>query len=72
MANLLGFATEERICLWEKGGNLPNVLNAVKLSEIYNVDIGNNVSKDRKFERETNNLRGRQNSIGTDHEPKDK
>ena len=32
---ILGFATEDRICLWEKGKNIPNLINLLKLSSLY-------------------------------------
>lgn len=35
VATMLGFATEERICHWEKGNNVPNLINLFKLSHIY-------------------------------------
>lgn len=35
VANILGFATEDRICLWEKGKNIPNLINLFKLSSLY-------------------------------------
>lgn len=34
-ANILGFATEDRTCLWEKGKNIPNLINLLKLSSLY-------------------------------------
>lgn len=35
VATILGFATEDRICLWEKGKNIPNLINLLKLSSLY-------------------------------------
>ena len=35
VATMLGFATEDRICLWEKGKNIPNLINLLKLSSLY-------------------------------------
>lgn len=35
VAYILGFATEDRICLWEKGRNIPNLINLLKLSSLY-------------------------------------
>jgi DNA-binding XRE family transcriptional regulator len=35
VATILGFATEERICLWEKGKNIPNLINLLKLASLY-------------------------------------
>jgi transcriptional regulator with XRE-family HTH domain len=37
VAKLLGFTTEERICHWEKGRNIPNIINLFKLAKIYKV-----------------------------------
>lgn len=37
VATILGFATEDRICLWEKGKNIPNLINLLKLSSLYRV-----------------------------------
>ena len=35
VATILGFATEDRICLWEKGKNIPNLINLLKLASLY-------------------------------------
>lgn len=35
VATILGFATEDRICLWEQGKNIPNLINLLKLSSLY-------------------------------------
>lgn len=37
VATLLGFKSEDRICLWEKGLAYPNILNLLKLCEVYGV-----------------------------------
>lgn len=35
VAHFLGFQTEERICHWEKGNNIPSLFNLFKLSSLY-------------------------------------
>ena len=35
VANMLGFASEERISHWENGNNVPSLINLFKLSNIY-------------------------------------
>lgn len=35
VANILGFSSEERICHWEQGKNVPSLINFLKLCSIY-------------------------------------
>jgi len=35
VATRLGFASEERISHWEKGNNVPNIFNLMKLCKTY-------------------------------------
>lgn len=35
VATILGFMSEDRICLWEQGKNIPNLINLLKLSSLY-------------------------------------
>lgn len=35
----LGNACEDRICRWEKGIAIPNLINAIKLCKLFNVRI---------------------------------
>lgn len=35
VALILGFTSEDRICLWEQGKNIPNLINLLKLSSLY-------------------------------------
>ena len=35
VATILGFTSEDRICLWEQGKNIPNLINLLKLSSLY-------------------------------------
>ena len=35
VATILGFKNQERICHWEKGYNIPNLLNLIKLTKLY-------------------------------------
>ena len=37
VAHLLGFKTEDRICHWEKGKNVPSIMNLFKLAKIYEI-----------------------------------
>ena len=39
VAKLVGVNNEERICHWEKGNNIPNGTNLIKLCEIYKVTL---------------------------------
>ena len=34
-AQFLGFISEDRICHWEKGRNVPSLMNLLKLSSLY-------------------------------------
>lgn len=40
VAKLLGVNSEERICHWENGRNVPNMMNLIKLCKIYKVAPG--------------------------------
>lgn len=35
VAQILGFCTEDRICHWEKGKNVPGLVNLLRLSSLY-------------------------------------
>jgi len=64
VATILGFNSEDRICLWEQGKNIPNLINLLKLSSLYRAtpmqlytdlmaevddEIENRTTKVRKF-----------------------
>jgi DNA-binding XRE family transcriptional regulator len=36
VARKLGFSNEVSICHWEQGKNIPNLINLLKLSKLYN------------------------------------
>jgi len=35
VAELIGVNNEERVCHWEKGRNVPNALNLIRLTKIF-------------------------------------
>lgn len=39
VARKLGFTNEVSICHWEQGKNIPNLINLLKLSKVYNAPI---------------------------------
>ncbi len=39
VAKLLGFKSDDRICLWEKGKAMPSVINLLKICKIYEVKV---------------------------------
>lgn len=41
VAKLIGVNSEERVCHWEKGNNVPSALNLVKLCTLYKTEPKN-------------------------------
>ncbi len=39
VATLLGFTSEDRICHWEKGRNIPSLINLFKLAKAYRATV---------------------------------
>jgi len=37
VAKLIGVNSEERVCHWEQGRNVPGALNLIKICKLYNI-----------------------------------
>jgi transcriptional regulator with XRE-family HTH domain len=37
VAKLIGVNNEERVCHWEKGNNMPDTINLLRLSNLYKI-----------------------------------
>lgn len=56
VAKIFGFSTEERICHWEKGRSIPNLINLFRLSSLYGanpVELYPDLMKDTHVSIET-------------------